>query len=150
MTYVNKYKCIAQGTTPAMRRFLATHHHDAINPPYTTKLPNPRDAALQALTIDAQYANNNTSSSSSSSSSSSAAAVVAAAAAAAPKSIKLSLHVGSSPSSSLKPSARMKRVCSTPGCHVEHTPIWWNVDDKKPYSENKICQRCHLQKIFKK
>jgi hypothetical protein len=130
MTYVKKYKCTASSTTPAMRRFLATHHDTSKS---YTKLPNPRDAALQALTIDAQYADTEPT-----------------AASPPPKSIKLSLHVGSLPPSSPKPVSRPKRVCSTPGCRVQHTPIWWNADDKKPYSDNKVCHRCHLIKSIMK
>lgn len=131
MTYVKRYKSIGEGTTPAMRRFLAANH-EMTKSLSTAKLPNPRDAVLQALAIDSNYVINHIS--------------AVAATASPPKSIKLSLHVGP-----ISPKSRHKYVCSTPGCHVQHSPIWWNTDDKRSFSDHKICHRCHvLQKVLKK
>lgn len=130
MTYVKNYKCIAKGTTPAMRRFRASRRNQKND--VHRKMLTPRAAVLEALSMDdsiqttptitkltltSSAANNSTTSTLSS----------------------ISHHT----SSSRRGSANnlKKRVCSSVGCPVRHTPIWWNVGDNQ-----KICQRCHQNK----
>ncbi|CAO3632632.1 unnamed protein product [Mucor hiemalis] len=115
MTYVKKYKCIARGTTPAMRRFKATSHHHLNGVLAQRKIPNPRDAVLEALTIDDQIRETT------------------------PTITKITLTTTPTPRKNTIHNIK-KRVCSTVGCSVQHTPIWWSVDDS---TDKKICHRCH-------
>lgn len=94
---------MAKGTTPAMRRLLGSKHIPSkVHHP---KIPNPREATIEALTMEEQLIAPTT------------------------KSTKLSTLLTNS-----KPSPRIKRTCASEGCSVQHTPIWWSVDsisDKK-------------------
>ncbi|GAA5811821.1 hypothetical protein MFLAVUS_005266 [Mucor flavus] len=114
MTYVKNYKCIAKGTTPAMRRFRASRRYQSND--VHRKMLSPRAAALEALSMEDIVQTT-------------------------PTITKLTLTSNSRRTSI---SSTKKGVCSTEGCPVRHTPIWWNVGDNK-----RICQRCH-QNIKKK
>lgn len=113
MTYVKKYKSIAKGTTPAMRRFKATSHHQYHTATSHFKMPNPREAALEALSLDEREPTSTIT--------------------------KITLTTTAVPRKSSISNISKKRVCSSEGCSVQHTPIWWNVEG----SDKKICQRCH-------
>ncbi|RCI02031.1 putative PHD type zinc finger protein with BAH domain-containing protein, partial [Rhizopus stolonifer] len=52
IVYAKTYKGVAKGTTPAMRRFRATWHASSKITPCSTKIPDPREAAIEALTMD--------------------------------------------------------------------------------------------------
>lgn len=82
-----------------MRRFRATKR-----PSQGTrhKMPNSREAVLEALAMDDNE----------------------------PAPVKHSSTI-------VRHHAFKKRVCASPGCYVQHTPIWWGGTEKK------ICQRCH-------
>jgi hypothetical protein len=116
MTYVKKYKNIAKGTTPAMRRFKSTSHHQQHMTGHH-KMPNPREAALEALSIDEREPTSTIT--------------------------KITLTTTAIPRKTSISDSR-KRVCSSEGCSVQHTPIWWSVDG----SDKKICQRCHEHNTF--
>ena len=123
MTYVKKYKCIPKGTTPAMRRFKATsHHQDTRSTPH--KMPSPREAAIDAISTEVMPREPTTIT-------------------------KITLTTTPPPtlsrrSSSQQPTTGKRRVCSTEDCSVQYTPLWWSVDDS---SDRKICHKCHEKQI---
>ncbi|KAG1377651.1 hypothetical protein G6F61_006544 [Rhizopus arrhizus] len=122
MVYAKNYKLIAKGTTPAMRRFrqatyhpyyLYDHHSSKNHHHRHPKVPNAREAALEALTL-AEIPS-------------------------------LDQHTTISlPSKSTSLASLPVRVCATDGCSVQHTPIWWSIEED---SDKKICQRCHSLKV---
>lgn len=101
MTYAKIYKGIPKGTTPAMRRFRATRSYQ--NNGTRHKMPNSREAVLEALAMDDNEP--------------------------APVTTKLP---SSSPVPRSSTHSMKKRVCASVGCSVQHTPIWWSQgSDKK-------------------
>ncbi|OBZ86246.1 Lid2 complex component snt2 [Choanephora cucurbitarum] len=117
MVFAKHYKHVTEGSTPAMRRFRATHHLS--NPSHSTKIPSPKEAMLEAMHIE-DYVTSPPAS----------------------KPLKISISL---PTKTTKEASKFKRTCASDGCRVQHTPIWWDIDPNSP-SDLKICHRCYKKK----
>lgn len=158
MTYVKKYKCIAKGTTPALRRLRAARQHqsNSESPKTHHRMPNPREAVLEALSMDEHpniVAFKSPSSTpvitkltltTSASSSSSSKHTTKSSLSNSPSTSSSETRNSNSSSSMTATTNIVKRTCSTPGCLVRHTPIWWSTEDP----DKKICQRCHQSQVI--
>ncbi|KAI8385709.1 PHD-zinc-finger like domain-containing protein [Blakeslea trispora] len=118
MVFAKYYKQVSEGSTPAMRRFRATHHLS--NPSNSTKIPSPKEAILEAVHIE-DYVT----------------------APPASTSLKISFSL---PSKTTKTASKSRRTCVSDGCRVQHTPVWWDMDPNNPSDELKICHRCYKKK----
>lgn len=98
-----------------MRRYLAASSF-CQSKKANKKIPDPLDAVIEALSVDASLSASAVSSRSRS------------------RAILTSLSPSSSSSTS--------RSLSCSNCPAKHSPIWWSVESD-PYSHKRICQRCH-------